>query len=225
MRILLVEDEIALSRALVRILKHANYSVDAVYDGQTALDYLYSEIYDVVLLDIMLPKKDGLSVLREIREKNGNISVILLTSKSEIEDKITGLDAGADDYVTKPIEMQELLARIRAVARRRGELKENVLSFANLKLNRNSYEIWVDGKCERLGHKEFQMLEMLMMNPTGVVSTERFMDKIWGYDSEASVGVVWVYLSSIRKKLEGLNAKVKIKASRGLGYFLEEEHD
>ncbi len=221
MRILLVEDEKALSKALTTILKHNQYSVDAVYDGITALEYLQADIYDVVLLDIMLPKKDGVSVLKELRAQGNQVAVILLTAKSQTDDKILGLDSGADDYITKPFEVSELLARIRAATRRVGEQKDNILIFGNLTLNRTSYEISVGDKSERLGHKEFQMLEMMMLNPTTVISADRFMDKIWGYDSETEMSVVWVYLSQLRKKFTSLKANVKIKANRSIGYTLE----
>ncbi len=221
MRILLVEDEKALSKALTAILKHNQYSVDAVYDGVTALEYLKSDIYDLVLLDIMLPKKDGVSVLKELRASGNQVSVIMLTAKSQIEDKILGLDSGADDYVSKPFETSELLARIRAATRRVGERTDNILTYGNLTLNRNSYEISVGDRAEKLGHKEFQMLEMMMLNPTTVISADRFMDKIWGYDSETEMSVVWVYLSNLRKKFASLKANVKIKANRSIGYTLE----
>ena len=178
MRILLAEDEKALSSALAAILKHNNYSVDAVYDGQEALEYLESEIYDLLILDIMMPKKDGITVLKELRKHNNRIPVIMLTAKSEIDDKILGLDCGADDYVTKPFVAKELLARIRAVTRRKSGSANNVLSFGNVELDRSTYEMSVQGNSVKLGHKEFQMFEMLIENPGKVISAERFMEKI-----------------------------------------------
>ena len=225
MRILLAEDEKALSGALAAILKHNNYSVDTVYDGQAALEYLESEIYDLLILDIMMPKKDGISVLKDLRGKGNPIPVIMLTAKSEIDDKILGLDCGADDYVTKPFEIKELLARIRAVTRRKSGVADNTLSFGNVILNRATYEISVKGNSLKLGHKEFQMLEMLMENPTNVISAERFMEKIWGYDSETEMSVVWVYLSLIRKKLLSIGANIQIKVNRNVGYSLEKTND
>lgn len=225
MRILLAEDETALSSALSAIFKHNNYSVDAVYDGQTALDYLETEIYDVLILDIMMPKKDGITVLRELRKHNNQIPVIMLTAKSEIDDKIVGLDSGADDYVTKPFAAQELLARIRAVTRRKGGAADNTLVFGSVVLNRATYEISVHEKSVKLGHKEFQMMEMLMENPGNIISAERFMEKIWGYDSETEMSVVWVYLSFLRKKLASIGANVQIKANRNIGYSLEQIDD
>ena len=162
MRLLLAEDEIALSNALVAILKHHNYSVDAVYNGEDALDYLYSDVYDAAILDIMMPKKDGLTVLRELRKKGSDVLVILLTAKSETDDKILGLDAGADDYLTKPFVSSELLARIRAVTRRNRELSDPILAFGNVTLNRSTFLLSVGDRSVKLGHKEFQMMEMLM---------------------------------------------------------------
>ena len=225
MRILLAEDEIALSGALAAILKHNNYSVDIVHDGQAALEYLESEIYDLLILDIMMPKKDGITVLKELRKHNNQIPVIMLTAKSEIDDKILGLDCGADDYVTKPFVAKELLARIRAVTRRKSGVADNVLSFGNVVLNRATYELSVKENSAKLGHKEFQMFEMLMENPSGVISVERFMEKIWGYDSETEMSVVWTYISFLRKKLTGLGANVQIKANRNVGYSLEQIND
>lgn len=225
MRILLAEDEKALSGALATILKHNNYSVDTVYDGQAALEYLESEIYDLLILDIMMPKKDGITVLKELRKHNNQIPVIMLTAKSEIDDKILGLDCGADDYVTKPFVAKELLARIRAVTRRKSGVADNVLSFGNVVLNRATYELSVKENAVKLGHKEFQMFEMLMENPSGVISAERFMEKIWGYDSETEMSVVWVYISFLRKKLVSIGANVQIKANRNIGYSLEKTND
>ena len=225
MRILLAEDEKALSSALTAILKHNNYSVDAVYDGQTVLEYLESEIYDLLILDIMLPKKDGITVLKELRKHNNQIPVIVLTAKSEIDDKILGLDCGADDYVTKPFETKELLARMRAVTRRKSGVADNTLSFGNVVLNRATYELSVKENAVKLGHKEFQMFEMLLENPSGVISADRFMEKIWGYDSETEMSVVWTYISFLRKKLANIDANVQIKANRNIGYFLEKTND
>ncbi len=225
MRILLVEDERGLSKALTAILKHNQYSVDAVYDGQAAVESFDEDLYDLVLLDVMLPKKDGLTVLKEIRKKSNRVAVILLTAKSQMDDKITGLDGGADDYITKPFETRELLARIRAAVRRTGEQTENILTFGNLTLNRTSYEISVNGKAMRLGHKEYQMLEMMMLSPNAVISAERFMEKIWGYDSETEMSVIWVYLSNLRKKFTELKANVNIRANRSIGYTLEVVND
>ena len=221
MRLLLAEDERELSRALVTILKHNQYSVDAVYNGQDAVDYLETGLYDGAVLDIMMPKKDGLTVLREIRAKGDHIPVLLLTAKAEVDDRVAGLDSGADDYLPKPFDTKELLARIRAMTRRQADASDAVLTFQNITLDRSTYELSSPKGSFKLGNKEFQMLEMLMVRPGQIIPTERFMDKIWGYESDADLNVVWVYLSYLRKKLTSLQAAVQIKATRGVGYSLE----
>ncbi len=221
MRLLLAEDERSLSKALVAILQYNNYSVDAVYDGADALDYLLNGNYDGAILDIMMPKKDGIEVLREFREKNKTLPVLLLAAKNEIEDRVAGLDSGADDYLGKPFDTKELLARIRAMLRRRGELADSALTFADVTLNRMTFELSSPKGVVRLGGKEFQMLEMLTASRGRVVSSEQFLEKIWGYDSEAEINVVWPYLSFLRKKLAALSDRVQIKAIRNSGYTLE----
>ena len=222
MRILLAEDEKELSNALVAVLKHNNYSVDAVYDGNDAYNYGICENYDCIVLDIMMPKMDGIQVLKKLRAEGIQIPVLLLTAKAEIEDRIAGLDSGADDYLTKPFAMGELLARLRAMTRRQSTVVSDVLKVGNITLNRENYELKSDKGSFRLGNKEYQMMEMLMRNPSVIISTEKFMDRIWGYDSEAEINVVWVYISYLRKKLTSLNADIKIKAVRGVGYTIEE---
>ena len=221
MRLLLAEDERALSDALVAILTHANYSVDAVYDGQEALDYLEGVEYDGVILDIMMPRVDGLTVLRTLRERGDAVPVLLLTAKSEIDDRVEGLDSGADDYLTKPFSSRELLARIRAMTRRQPTLQDPQLRCGNVTLGRADYVMRGPEGSVRLANKEFQLLEMLMINPGQIISTERFLEKVWGYDSEAEINVVWVNLSALRKKLASVGADFIIKANRGLGYSLE----
>ncbi|MEG2571091.1 MAG: response regulator transcription factor, partial [Clostridia bacterium] len=198
------------------------YSVDAVYDGEDALSYVQAENYDAVILDIMLPKIDGITVLKEMRAGGNHIPVILLTAKSEIDDRVQGLDCGADDYLTKPFDTKELLARLRAITRRKDEVADTVLHFANFTLNRKNFLLSSDTETIRLANKEFQMLEMLMANPGSLISTQRFMEKIWGYDSATEINVVWVYISYLRKKLIEIGAKAQIKASRNIGYSLEE---
>ncbi len=222
MRLLLAEDEQDLSKALCAILKHNNYSVDPVYNGQDALDYGLCENYDGIILDIMMPKKNGIEVLTELRKNGVDTPVLILTAKGEVDDKILGLDSGADDYLTKPFAMGELLARIRALTRRKADFTPNLLTIGNLSLNRESFELSAGDESIRLGNKEFQMIEMLMGNPGRLISTEQFMEKIWGYETEAEINVVWVYISYLRKKLVSLNANVEIKAVRGVGYTLEE---
>lgn len=221
MRLLLAEDEEDLSKALVAVLKHNNYSVDAVYNGQDALDYLETENYDGAILDIMMPKMDGLTVLRKIREAGNSVPVILLTAKAEIDDRVAGLDCGADDYLTKPFSMKELLARIRAMTRRKAETTDSVLTFEDISLDRSTYVLSCGNEMVRLASKEYQMLEMLMSNPKQIISVDQFMDRIWGFDSDTELNVVWVNISYLRKKLSSLNSCVSIKATRGLGYSLE----
>lgn len=222
MRLLLAEDEQALSKALKAILERNNYSVDAAYDGQEALDYLNADNYDGVILDIMMPKVDGITVLKEIRKNGNTIPVLLLTAKSEIDDKVTGLDAGANDYLTKPFNSRELLARIRAMIRTQSVQPDSKLQVGNVTLDCATYELSTQSGSYRLANKEFQMMEMLMSNPKSLISSERFMEKIWGYDSEAEINVVWVYISYLRKKLTALDANIGIKAMRNAGYRLEE---
>ena len=224
MRLLLAEDERELSNALVAILKHNHYSVDAVFNGREALEYLTSQNYDGVILDIMMPETDGITVLKTIRGRGSTVPVIMLTAKSEIDDRVLGLDSGANDYLTKPFDSKELLARIRAMTRGAGA-GDSCLSFGGLTLNRATYELTSPSGCFRLANKEFQMMELLLSNPRHVISTERFMEKVWGYDSEAEINVVWVYISYLRKKLAALNSGVQIRASRNVGYSLEERHD
>lgn len=225
MRLLLAEDEKALSNALITILKHNNYSVDAVYNGQDALDYLIAGKYDGAILDIMMPKMDGISVLKAFRVQNKTMPVLLLTAKTEIDDKVLGLDCGADDYLGKPFDTKELLARIRAMLRRKGGEAVNALDFADLTLNRSTYELKSPCGAFRLGNKEFQMLEMLMLNAGKIISAEQFMEKIWGYESETEITVVWTYISYLRKKLSALSDKAQIKAVRNVGYVLERIND
>lgn len=226
MRLLLAEDEKALSKALTVLLKHNNYSVDAVYNGQEALEYLEADIYDGVILDIMMPKVDGLTVLKTIREKGNTVPVILLTAKSDLNDKITGLDYGADDYLAKPFATQELLARIRAITRRRdGKMDGVTLSYNGVQLKKLTFELSYQGKSVKLNNKEFQMAEMFIGSPGRVYSVDYFMDRVWGFDSEAEMNVVWVYISYLRKKIKEIGAPLKITANRNVGYYLERADD
>ena len=223
MRLLLAEDEKELAKALAVILKHNNYSVDAVHNGEDALAYLQSDNYDGAILDIMMPKLDGLSVLKKIRDEGNCIPVLILTAKSEIDDRVAGLDAGADDYLTKPFAMKELLARVRAMLRRRTESADTVLAFGDITLELSSSILTCRDEKVRLTNKEFQMLEMLIEANGGIISVEKFMDKIWGYDSETEQNVVWVYVSYLRRKLSGIGSSVLIEAHRNLGYSLEKK--
>lgn len=222
MRLLLAEDEKALAKALKAILERSNYSVDAVYDGEAALEYMAAGNYDGIILDIMMPKKDGLTVLKEIRKKGSKIPVLLLTAKGEVDDKVEGLDAGANDYLTKPFHAKELLARLRAMTRVQMESEDSQLKAGNVTLDRATFEFTTSKGSIRLANKEYQMMEFLMSNPGHLISSERFFEKIWGYDSEAELNVVWVYLSNLRKKLSSLDADIQIRATRNAGYSLEE---
>ena len=220
MKLLLAEDERSLSRAIIHILQKNNNTADAVYDGLSALDYLAAGDYDGVILDIMMPKLDGISVLRTLRAQGNPVPVLMLTAKAEIDDKVLGLDCGANDYLTKPFDTRELLARIRAMTRSQ-EGKDSRLSFGNITLDRASFTLASPTGSFRLANKEYQMMEILMSNPHNLISAERFLEKIWGFDSEAEINVVWVYISYLRKKLAALHANVQIKAVRNAGYTLE----
>jgi DNA-binding response OmpR family regulator len=221
MRLLYAEDEKSLAKAVSTILIKNNYSVDVVYDGVSALDYLATENYDGVILDVMMPKLDGIQVLKKMREEGDSTPVLLLTAKSEIDDRVTGLDSGANDYLTKPFDMKELLARIRAMTRVLSVQPDKTLSIGNVTLDCSSYDLTGPGGSFKLAGKEFQMMEMLMRSPRKLISAEHFMDRIWGFDSEAELNVVWVYISMLRKKLKAIDADIEIKAQRGIGYYLE----
>ena len=222
MRILLAEDERSLSRAVVALLEKNNYSADAVYDGQEALEYLEAGNYDALILDLMMPKMDGLTVLRTLREQGNPIPVLILTAKSEVDDKVLGLDTGANDYLTKPFSTQELMARIRAMTRSQtGGQVTSRLTFGNITLDQATFELSSPAGSFRLANKEFQMMEMLMRNTRQIIPTERFLERIWGYDSEVELSVVWVYISYLRKKLSALRSNIQIKVTRNAGYSLE----
>ena len=221
MRILLAEDERDLADALEAMLKHNNYSVDTVDNGQDALDYLMLDDYDGAILDVMRPKMDGVTVVQKLRENKKSTPVLLLTAKSEIEDKVYGLDSGADDYLTKPFVIKELLARVRSMTRRQTTFTSNVLELGNVSLSKYTFELSTEKDKVRLSNKEYQMMEMLMRNPGNVIQTEQFLERIWGYDSDSEINVVWVNISYLRKKLKALDANVQIKATRNVGYTLE----
>ncbi len=221
MKLLLCEDERELSNALRAILRHNNYTVDAVYDGEDALSYAEADEYDGIILDIMMPKMNGLEVLSTLRRHGNNTPVLILTAKSETEDKITGLDLGADDYLAKPFDMGELLARVRAITRRGTGTAVDTIRYGDLTLDKQSFELSTSSSSIRLGGKEYGIIELLISNPARLISTEKIMERVWGYDSEAEINVVWVYISALRKKLLQIGSTVEIKASRGLGYSLE----
>lgn len=221
MKLLYAEDERELSEAVTDILTYHNYIVDAVYDGESALAYAEVESYDGIILDIMMPKMDGLEVLKKLRQNGCTTPVLLLTAKSQIEDKIEGLDMGADDYLAKPFVMGELLARIRAMLRRRENFVPDILKCGNVSLNLSNYNLSSDSGAVTLTKLEFQIMELLMQNRGVYYSTESIFEKVWGYDSDADIGVVWVYISYLRKHLEALNANAQIKVRRNIGYTLE----
>ena len=217
----MAEDERSLSKAIVAILEKNHYAVDAVYDGAEALDYITVGQYDAVIMDIMMPKMDGIAVLQAVRRQGNAVPIILLTAKSEIDDKVLGLDSGANDYITKPFAVKELLARLRVVTRST-EANDSVLRFGNVTLDRASFELTGPSGRFRLANKEFQMMEMLMQRPSRLISSEHFLERVWGYDSDAELNVVWVYISYLRKKLAAIGANITLRAQRNAGYSLEE---
>ena len=223
MRILLAEDEKSMSKALTVILTKNNYSVDAVFDGEEALSYILTGDYDLVILDVMMPKMDGFEVVRRIRAKGITIPVMMLTAKSQTDDKVEGLDLGANDYLTKPFESRELLARIRALTRTASSSADNTLRYGNITLDRASFELKGPGGSVRLPAKEFQLLEYLLMNPGVLMSSEKLFDKVWGLDFDGDINIVWTNLSYLRRKLTQVGADVKIKAVRNAGYTLEQD--
>ena len=221
MRILVAEDEKPLARAIVKIFEKNNCSADAVHNGEDALFYVQSSNYDVVVMDIMMPVMDGITALKKLRAAGNRIPVLLLTAKSEVDDRVLGLDSGANYYLTKPFDAKELLAAIRAITRTPAEVGVT-LSFGNITLDRSTFELSSPTGNYRLANKEFQMMEMFMANPHRVLSVDHFMEKIWGCDNDAEINVVWVYISYLRKKLTALGADIYIKVSRNIGYSLEE---
>lgn len=222
MRLLLAEDEKDLSATIKKFLVYNKYDVDCAYDGEEALLLLSTYKYDGVILDVMMPKKDGFAVVKELRKKGNNVPVLMLTARSEIDDKVLGLDLGADDYLTKPFVVKELLARVKALVRRKGEYTEG-LSLGNMTLNEATYELSTPEGLVRLTNKEFRLMEYLIRNKDALLSTENIMSNIWDYDSDAEINVVWVYISSLRKKMEKIKTDYVIKAVRGVGYQLEKQ--
>lgn len=221
MKLLYAEDESSMSEAVADVLHYHKYTVDVVDNGQDALDYARTGQYDGILLDIMLPKRSGLDVLRTLRKEGCKLPILLLTARAEIEDRIEGLDSGADDYLPKPFAMGELLARVRAMLRRREEFTPNLLSFGNICLDQKSFEISCGDKHILLPKNEYQIMELLMLNQGIYLSTEDILVKIWGYDTDTDLNTVWVYISYLRRRLEFLGANIVIKARRNIGYTLE----
>lgn len=221
MKLLYAEDEPALSEAVVDYLTYHNYIVDAVYDGAEAYDYAISGEYDGIILDIMMPKLDGLEVLSALRRNGCKTPVLLLTAKTQVEDRILGLDSGADDYLSKPFDMGELIARVRAMLRRREEFHPDLLQFGDLILNMQSAEISVGDASFQLPKQEYRMMEQLMLNHTMYMSTEDLLVKAWGFNTETDINSVWLYISYLRKRLAAINSKVEIVSKRNIGYKLE----
>lgn len=223
MKILIVEDERDLMNALGAILEQNQYTVDKAYNGIDGEDFAKTGLYDAIILDIMLPGRDGLRVLRNLREEGISTPVLLLTARSEVEDKIKGLDTGADDYLTKPFNTGELMARIRALTRRKDEYTGDVLTIGTTELDKNTHELTCGAASVKLSLKEYQILELLMINRKQIVAKERIIEKIWGYDCDAEYNAIEVYVSFIRKKIAAIRSDIQIKAVRGLGYSIEEQ--
>ena len=223
MKLLLVEDEKQLSEALQQILIKNKYTVDAVYNGDEGLDYALTGVYDVIILDIMLPKLNGIEILKMIRKRKISTPVILLTAKGSVEDRILGLDSGADDYLPKPFSPDELLARLRALTRRNGDfINENILEFSDIKLNLSTYDMEVNDNSITLTQKEFEILKYFMQRPKLVVSKDDLITKLWGFDSDIEHNNIEVYISFLRKKLGYIDSSTSITTVRGVGYKLEE---
>lgn len=226
MRLLVAEDEVELAKGLKYILEAKHFSVDIVSNGEEALYYAQTIDFDGIILDIMMPKLSGLEVLQQLRAAGNQTPILLLTARSQLEDKVSGLDLGADDYLTKPFDMPELLARVRSMLRRQPTFLDSTLVYGDIELDRQTYELRIKGKTdatEVLNNREFQLLELLMLNTQQLLSKETIMERIWGLDSDAEINVVWVNISSLRKRLQKLNSTVQISAVRGLGYKLNEQ--
>lgn len=221
MRVLIAEDEISLAKALQFLLEKNKYTVDVVHNGKDALEYCHQAEYDAVILDIMMPPPDGMEVLRQLRAENSSVPIMMLTAKAELEERVEGLEGGADDYLPKPFATQEFLARTRALTRRNQGYHADTIQLGDTRLDCSCYEISCRGKHVRLNNKEYQLLELFFKHPHFVFSTEHLMQKIWGMDTEADISVVWTYIGFIRRKLKSIEADVEIKTVRGAGYSLE----
>lgn len=222
MRVLIAEDETELARGLKFLLEKNKFTVDTAQDGEEALEYFQRAEYDVVVLDIMMPKKNGLEVLAQIRRMGFGVPVMMLTARSEVEDRVAGLEAGADDYLPKPFASREFIARVKALSRRSADYTEVLLSFGDVKLDCNRYELICGSERVRLNNKEFQLTELFLRHPHFVFSANHLMDKIWGQDSEADINVVWTYIGFVRRKLRQIGSHAEIRTVRGAGYSLEE---
>ena len=223
MKLLIAEDEVDLAEALAAFFEKNQFTVDAVHDGQDAYDYARAGDYDAVILDVMMPKLNGIQVLRRLREEGYSAPVMMLTAKAQKDDRVEGFDAGADDYLPKPFAPDELLARVRALLRRAGDYKPTVLSFGDLSLDCAAGLLTCGREAVRLSGREFQVMELFLRSPKVIFSADKVMERIWGWDSDAEVSVVWVHISNLRKKLRSIGSRVSIRAVRGMGYVLEEE--
>lgn len=221
MRILIAEDERNLAEALSVFFEKNQFSVDTVFDGQAAYDYAVSGGYDAIILDVMMPRLDGVEVLRRLRAERIRIPVMMLTAKAQKDDRITGFNAGADDYLPKPFEPDELICRVRAMLRRAGDYKPTALTYADLTLDAATGRLSCGEQAVRLSGREFQVMELFLRAPQIVLSAERILERVWGWDSDAEINVVWVHISNLRKKLKNLGSRVSIYANRGMGYVLE----
>ena len=222
MRLLIAEDDNDIRRALAALLQKNNYTVEEAENGLDAYTFASRGQYDGIILDIMMPGMDGLEVLGKLRAEKNNVPILLLTAKSEVEDRVKGLDAGADDYLPKPFSVSELLARVRAMLRRREQYQTEEFSYGDLILNSASFELNCNGQKLPLSSREYQIMELLMRTPTAIVTSDTLMEQVWGWDSDVSVNNIWVYISNLRKKLQQLGTSVSIRAVRGVGYCLEE---
>lgn len=223
MRLLIADDDKDIAKALKALFEHNHYSADMVFNGTEACAHALAGNYDGMILDIMMPGMDGIEVLQTLRARGVKTPVLLLTAKGEIDDRVNGLDAGADDYLAKPFAARELLARVRAMLRRKENYQADLLEFEGMTLDLSTFELCFQGKSLRLVNREFQMLQLLMRSPGSIISTEQFMERIWGWDSDVEVSIVWVYISNLRKKFEKLEIPAGIRAVRGVGYCIEKK--
>ena len=223
MRLLIAEDEQDLAEALTAFFEKNQFTVDAVHDGMTAYDYAVTGGYDAVILDILMPKMDGIQVLKRLREEGVSVPIMMLTAKAEKDDRVVGFDAGADDYLPKPFSPDELLARVRAMLRRKGDYKPTVLKFGDLSMDCGAGTLRCGDWTELLSGREYQVMELFLRNPRMVFSAERILELVWGWENEAEINVVWVNISNLRKKLKNLGSRAVLRANRGLGYALEDQ--
>ena len=222
MKLLIAEDEIDLAEALTAFFEKNQFTVEAVYNGADAYDYAREGGYDAIILDVMMPRMNGIEVLRRLRDEGLSTPIMMLTAKAQKDDRVEGFDAGADDYLPKPFAPDELLARVRALLRRAGEFKPTVLTFGDLALDSSTGILSCGGESVRLSGREFQLMELFLRSPKILFSVDKLLERIWGWDSDAEINVVWVHISNLRKKLKSIGSEVSIRANRGMGYVLEE---